>query len=260
MSYENLLVDSKDRIATLTINRPKQLNALSRAVLEELDRAMSALETDAAVGAVILTGSGDKAFVAGSDIKEMAAFSPSEAHAYSLRGQAVLDRIDCMSKPVIAALNGFALGGGLELAMAAHMRVASEAAQLGQPEVNLGLLPGFGGTQRLPRLVGRGLALEILLTGERIGAAEALRIGLVNKVVPAGELVDACHNLASKILSRGPLAVRAVLEAVNRGLEGSLQEGQRLEAALFGLAFATADMREGTTAFLERREAKFAGK
>ena len=260
MTHENLILEVGDRIATVTINRPSKLNALNRATLQELDEIFRVLRARDDVGVVVLTGSGEKAFVAGADIEEMAPLSPAEAHAFALFGQGVLERIEGLGKPVLAAVNGFALGGGCELAMACTLRIAAENAEFGQPEVNLGLIPGFAGTQRLSRLVGRSRALELILTGDRLKARDALAIGLVNRVVEGKDLLATTTALARKILSRGPMAVGYALEAVQRGSEAGFVEGSRLEATLFGLAFATEDMREGTRAFLEKRQPKFGGK
>lgn len=259
MAYDDLLVSVSDRIATITVNRPDKLNALSDAVIEQLDRAVEEIASRGGVGGAIVTGAGSKAFVAGADITELAGQGPSDAKARALRGQAVFRRIERLPFPVVAAVNGFALGGGCELAMACHMRLASPNAKFGQPEVKLGITPGFGGTQRLPRLVGKGRALELILTGRVVDAEEAHRIGLVNRVVPAEQLLEESAALLRGILSMGPLAVAAALEAVDRGLEMSLDEGQLLEANHFGLLAASADMREGMAAFLEKREAKFTG-
>jgi len=260
MDYQTLLVETRDGVATVTVNRPDKLNALSDRVMEELDAAFAALAADPAVGGVILTGAGEKAFVAGADIGELATQSPVEGRERSIRGQRVLDRIEGLGKPVVAAVNGFALGGGCELALACHVRVASEGARLGTPEVKLGIMCGYGGTQRLPRLVGRGRALEMLLTGEMVDAQEALRIGLVNRVVPKDKLLAEAEALLRKMLANGPVSLRFVLEAVNDGLEMPLDEAQRAEATLFGLICSTGDMKEGTKAFLEKRPAKFQGK
>jgi enoyl-CoA hydratase len=260
MSYENLVVDTKDGVAFVTINRPDKLNALNDRTMEELDQAFAAIASDPAVRGVILTGAGEKAFVAGADIGELSSQSPADGKERSLRGQRVLDRIERLGKPVIAALNGYALGGGCELAMACHLRVASESAQLGTPEVKLGIMCGYAGTQRLARLVGKGRALEILLTGERISAEEAHRIGLVNHVVAKHKLLEESEALMRKILANGPVAVRFVIEAVNAGLEMPVAEAQFLEATLFGLICSTEDMKEGTKAFLEKRAPKFQGK
>ena len=258
MPYENLTVAVADRIATVTMNRPDKLNALNAATIAELGVAIDEVQARDDVGGVILTGAG-RAFVAGADISELAGQSPADARARALRGQAIFRRIETSPKPVIAAINGFALGGGCELAMACHVRVASDAAKLGQPEVKLGLLPGYGGTQRLPRLVGRGGALKLLLTGEIVDASEALRIGLVDRVVAAAELPAAARGLMLAMLANGPLALAACLDAVDRGLDATLTEGLVLEAEHFGALAASADMKEGTRAFLEKRSPRFSG-
>jgi enoyl-CoA hydratase len=260
MSYQNLLLETRDRVAFLTINRPDKLNALNDRTMQELEVAFTALADDAAVGGVILTGAGQKAFVAGADIAELSAETPVGGQERSIRGQRVLDRIAHLGKPVVAAVNGFALGGGCELAMACHVRLAAEGARLGTPEVKLGLMCGYGGTQRLARLVGKGRALEILLTGEMMDAAEALRIGLVNQVVPADRLLAESEALLRKMLANGPVSLRFTLEAVSSGLEMPLAEAQLLEATLFGLVCTTEDMKEGTKAFLEKRPPKFQGR
>jgi enoyl-CoA hydratase len=260
MSYETLLYEKRNGIGYVTVNRPEKLNSLNHKVIEELSACFQALENDDEVRAVILTGAGEKAFVAGADISELAAQTPVEGKEYSLRGQKVLTLIENLGKPVIAAINGYALGGGCELAMACTLRLASENARVGQPEVKLGIIPGYAGTQRLPRLVGKGRALEMILSGEPVSAQEACRIGLVNQVVPAPELTAAAERLAQKILANAPLAVKFALEAVNHGLEMPEAEGQFLEATLFGLCCTTADMKEGTRSFLEKRPAKFIGK
>jgi len=260
MSYDNILVETRDGVAIVTVNRPDKLNALNRKTMEELDAAFAAFAQDAGVRGVILTGTGEKAFVAGADIGELATQSPVEGQQMSIRGQKVLDRIAGLGKPVVAAVNGFALGGGCELAMACHVRVASENAKLGTPEVKLGIMCGYAGTQRLPRLVGKGRALEILLTGEMVDAQEALRIGLVNRVVPRDKLLAEAEALLRKMLANGPVSLRYTLEAVNAGLEMPLAEAQYLEATLFGLICTTEDMKEGTKAFLDKRPPKFQGK
>jgi len=260
MSGQNLLVETRDGITFVTINRPDKLNALDDRTMEEIGAAFAAAATDPATRGVILTGAGEKAFVAGADIAELATQSPVEGRERSIRGQRVLDRIERLGKPVIAAVNGFALGGGCELAMACHVRIASENAKLGTPEVKLGLMCGYAGTQRLPRLVGRGRALEMLLTGEMVDAAEALRIGLVNRVVPRERLLAEAEAVMRKMLANGPLSLRFTLEAVSDGLEMGLDEAQRQEATLFGLICTTEDMKEGTKAFLEKRPARFQGK
>jgi enoyl-CoA hydratase len=260
MSYQNLLVETRDGVAVVTINRPDKLNALNDRTVDELDAAFAAIGVDASIRGVILTGAGEKAFVAGADIGELSTQSPVDGKERSIRGQKVLDRIENLGKPVIAAVNGFALGGGCELAMACHLRTASESARLGTPEVKLGIMCGYAGTQRLSRLVGKGRALEILLTGEMVDAAEALRIGLVNKVWPKDKLLAETEALLRKMLANGPVSLRFTLEAVHAGLEMNLAEAQYLEATLFGLICATDDMKEGTKAFLEKRPAKFQGK
>lgn len=260
MTYQTLLFDLRDGVAFVTINRPDKLNALNDQVIGELGHAADRIATDDRVRGAILTGAGPKAFVAGADIGDLAKQGPFDGKARALKGQAVLRRLETCGKPVIAAINGFALGGGCELALACHLRVASENARFGQPEVKLGIAPGYGGTQRLPRLVGKGVALELILTGEMIDAREAYRIGLVNKVVPAADLLPESAKLLRGILAQGPLAVRLALEAVDRGLEMTLEEGLLLEANHFGLLAATADMKEGLTAFLEKRPAKFEGR
>lgn len=260
MRYDALLFEIRDRIAVITINRPDKLNALNDAVVRELADAAERVATDAAIAGAILTGAGPKAFVAGADIADLAAQGPFDGKARALRGQAMLRRFETCGKPVIAAVNGYALGGGCELAMACHLRIASETARFGQPEVKLGIAPGYGGTQRLPRLVGKGNALQLILTGEMIDAREAHRIGLVNQVVPAGELLAVAERTLRGILAMGPLAVQLALEAVDQGLEMTLDEGLLLEANHFGLLAATADMQEGLKAFLEKRPARFRGK
>jgi enoyl-CoA hydratase len=259
-TYENIKVETRDGVAVVTVNRPEKLNALSDRTVSELDAAFAALGSDAGVRGVILTGAGEKAFVAGADIAELSEQTPVEGKERSLRGQRVLDRIEGLGKPVVAAVNGFALGGGCELALACHVRVASENARLGTPEVKLGIMCGYAGTQRLPRLVGKGRALEMLLTGEMVDAQEALRIGLVNRVVPREKLLEESEALLRKMLGNGPVSLRFTLEAVNAGLEVPLGQGQYLEATLFGLICTTADMKEGTAAFLEKRPAQFQGR
>jgi enoyl-CoA hydratase len=260
MSYSHLLFEGdEDGIARITINRPDKLNALNRATIAELDDAFARVARESYRG-LLITGAGEKAFVAGADINELAVLSPVEAQAYAARGQRTFRRLETMRKPSAAAINGFALGGGLELAMACTVRYASENAKLGQPEVKLGIIPGYGGTQRLPRLVGRGRALELLLAGDPVDAAEALRIGLVNAVKPQAELLPACRQWLGKVLANGPFAAGLIMEAVDTGLEAGLEEGFRFEAAAFGLAAATEDSREGTRAFLEKRSPAFAGK
>lgn len=254
-----LAIDIADRLAWVTIQRPEKLNALNNDVLKELEQAFADLEQDDRVGAVIVTGSGEKAFVAGADIAELKSLDTASARVQALRGQAVFQRIEAMPKPVIAAVNGFALGGGCELALACHIRVASENARFGLPEVSLGIIPGYGGTQRLPRLVGKGVAMDLILSGEMLPAAEALRAGLVSRVFPLADLKAGVEKLARTILSRGPLALRSALAAVNEGLEMPQDQGLQYEAALFGLLAATQDMQEGMGAFLEKRTAQFKG-
>ena len=260
MSYENVKVDVADGILRLTIDRPKVLNALNAATVAELHKVFQMARDDASVRAVILTGAGEKAFVAGADINELAAQTPISGKETSQRGQEVFDFIERFPKPVIAAVNGFALGGGCELALACHIRIASENAQLGLPEVTLGIIPGYGGTQRMARLLGKGRALELICSGDRIKADEAARIGLVNRVVPLAELLPTCEKLAKTIASRAPLAVKAAIEAVVVGSEMPIASGQLLEATLFGLLCATEDTKEGMRAFLEKRAAIFVGR
>ena len=260
MGYETLLYEKRDGLGYLTLNRPEKLNALNRKVMDELDACFRNFREDSEVKVVILTGAGEKAFAAGADIKELAELSPVEGKEFARRGQGVLDGIENLGKPVIAAVNGFALGGGCELALACTLRIASETARFGQPEAKLGMIPGYAGTQRLPRLVGKGRALELLLSGEPIPAQEAYRLGLVNQVVEPQNLITAAEALARKIMVNAPLAVRFALEAVNHGLQMTQEEGQFLEATLFGLCCATEDMKEGTRAFLEKRPARFMGK
>lgn len=260
MSYQTLLFEIKDAVAFITINRPDKLNALNNQVVDELAHAAERVATEDAIHGAIITGAGTKAFVAGADIADLAQQGPFDGKARALRGQAMLRRFETCGKPVIAAVNGYALGGGCELAMACHLRLASDSARFGQPEVKLGIAPGYGGTQRLPRLVGKGVALQLILTGEMIDAHEAHRIGLVNKVVPADQLLAAAEGLLRGILAMAPLAVRLVMEAVDQGLEMTLEEGLLLEANHFGLLAATHDMKEGLTAFLEKRAPHFEGR
>ena len=260
MGYENILLDSNGDVATVTIHRPAKRNALNMKMVEEIFYAFQTVQVDSSVKAVILTGSGEKAFAAGADINELILLDSVEGQRCSQRGNEVLNFVENLGKPVIAAVNGAALGGGCELAMACTLRIASENARFGQPEVRLGLIPGYGGTHRLPRLVGKGRALEILLTGDTISAEEAFRIGLVNRVVPLAELLPAAQTLAGKITSNAPLAVRYAVEAVNKGMETSREQGMLVEASLFGQCCASEDMKEGTRAFLEKRAAKYRGK
>ena len=258
--FERLKIQVKDQVALVTIDQPEVLNCLNEATLNELGRAFSGRLKQEDLGAVIVTGAGEKAFVAGVDIKEVARLDPLEARLKSSRGHRLMKLIEGFPKPVIAAINGFCLGGGCELALACHLRLASEKAQIGLPEVKLGLIPGYGGTQRLPRLVGKGRAIKMILSGESISAQEAFEIGLVNEVVAAGKLISRCREVAGEILQNGPLAVRYSIEVINDGLEMSLGEATRLEATFFGLSCATQDMHEGTRAFLEKRKPKFEGK
>ena len=260
MNYEHIVVEVSEGVAVVTLNRPKVLNALNAALFGDLDEALDALGADDSVRAVIVTGAGEKAFAAGADIQELAAVSGVEGQELAARGQGVFKKLETMGKPVIAAINGFALGGGCELAMAATVRVASETARLGQPEVKLGLIPGYGGSQRLPRLVGKGAALKMLLTGEMVSAAEALRIGLVDEVVPASELMARAKTLAGMMAGMAPIAVRECLAAVHAGYDLPLDEALAHEAALFGICCGTADKAEGTKAFLEKRAAVWTGK
>jgi enoyl-CoA hydratase len=260
MPFDNLLLERDGAVAVVTVNRPKVLNALNTPTVDELRRAMLELKHDGDVRAIIITGAGEKAFVAGADINELAVQRPTQGKEHAQRGQHVFDLIENTGKPVIAAINGYALGGGCELAMACTLRIAADTAKLGQPEINLGIVPGYGGTQRLARLVGKGAALDLLLSGRQITAAEALQIGLVNRVVPAAELMPSARALAVELATKAPVAARYIIEAVNRGLEVSLDKGQFLEATLFGLVASTDDMREGTTAFLEKRKADFKGR
>ena len=259
MSFDNLLLERDGAVAVLTINRPQVLNALNTPTIDELRRAVLQMKHDATVHAVVITGAGEKAFVAGADINELAVQRPVQGKEHALRGQHVFDLIENLGKPVVAAVNGYALGGGCELAMACTLRVAADTARLGQPEINLGIIPGYGGTQRLSRLVGKGVALDLLLSGRHIPASEALQIGLVNRVVPAAELMQSAKALAAELASKAPVAVQYILEAVNRGLELSFDKAQFLEATLFGLVASTDDMREGTAAFLQKRKAEFKG-
>ncbi|HEX3741853.1 MAG TPA: enoyl-CoA hydratase-related protein [Terriglobales bacterium] len=260
MTFSNIIFEKKNTIAYVTVNRPKVLNALNMATMEELRAAFHEIKNDAEVRVVILAGAGEKAFIAGADIGELAKHDAVSGKEYTHRGQSVLNLIENLGKPVIACINGFALGGGCEIAMACTMRLASDTAKLGQPEVKLGIIPGYGGTQRLPRLVGKGIAMQLLLAGEMISAHEAHRIGLVNEVVPAAELIARAEAIAAKIIANGPLAVQYTMEAVNKGMEMPLAEGLYLEAVLFGAACATEDKKEGTAAFLEKRQAGFKGK
>jgi enoyl-CoA hydratase len=260
LSLANVQYETKGPIAYVTVNRPKVLNALNTPTWTDLKAAFEQAKADASVRGVILTGAGDKAFIAGADISELARVDAYGAEESSRFGQKVLDHIENLGKPVIAAVNGFALGGGCETAMACTMRIAAEHARFGQPEVKLGLLPGGGGTQRLPRLVGKGRALQLILTGETISAQEAYRIGLVNEVVPAANLIERAETILKQIAANAPIAVKFSLEAANRGLDSSQSEGLVLEASYFGICAATEDKREGTSAFLEKRAPQFRGR
>jgi len=260
MTLTHLLLDRDAAVATITVNRPDRLNALNAATVDDLRHALLELRHDDGVRAVVITGAGEKAFIAGADIAELSQQRPLEAKITAQRGQHVFDLVETLGKPVIAAINGFALGGGCELAMACTLRIAADTARFGQPEINLGLIPGYGGTQRLARLVGRGRALELLLRGHQIDAAEAFRIGLVDRVVPAAELRPAALALAQELASKAPVASRAILEAVHKGLQMPLAEAQSYEATLFGLVATTEDMQEGTRAFLEKRKPAFTGR
>lgn len=260
MAYENILLETSGNIATITLNRPKVLNALNQALLKELSAAIEEIAVNDAIRVVLLTGSGEKAFAAGADIQELAQVSGIEGQQLAERGQKLFSRMENLGKPVIACINGFALGGGCELAMSATIRIASETARLGQPEVKLGLTPGYGGSQRLPRLAGKGAALKLLLTGEIIAAAEALRIGLVDEVVPAAELILRATQLAQAIAAVAPIAVRQTIAAVHAGYDLPLDQALAFEASLFGLCCATKDKAEGTKAFLEKRPPNWTGK
>jgi enoyl-CoA hydratase len=260
LTFENVSYEKKGAIAYVTVNRPKVLNALNQKTWDELRGAFEEARDDREVRGVILTGAGDKAFIAGADIGELAHLTAVEAEESSSGGQSVLNLVENLGKPVIAAVNGFALGGGCETAMACTIRIAAENAKFGQPEVALGLLPGGGGTQRLPRLIGKGRALQLILSGEMIGAQEAYRIGLVNEIAPAADLLARSEAILKKIFSNAPIAVKHSLEAVNRGMETSQDEGQALEASFFGLCAGTEDKKEGTSAFLEKRAPRFQGK
>lgn len=259
MSYENILVASENKIATITINRPTKLNALNKATIAELHEAFEALENDPEIRVILLTGSGEKAFVAGADISEFANFSVQEGAQLAAQGQELLfDFVENLRTPVIAAINGFALGGGLELAMSSHFRVASDNAKMGLPEVSLGVIPGYGGTQRLPQLVGKGKALEMIMTAGMVAADEAKQYGLVNHVVAQTELLDFCYGIAQKIMKNSPVAISQAIKAVNANYEDGVN-GYTTEIKAFGKCFGTEDFKEGTTAFLEKRKAEFKG-
>ncbi|HTV53540.1 MAG TPA: enoyl-CoA hydratase-related protein [Terriglobia bacterium] len=260
MEFRTLLFERRESLAYVTVNRPEKLNALNQIVLDELSDCFGVIQRDGQIRAAILSGAGEKAFVAGADVSEIAALTSLGAREISLRAQAVFDFIENLGTPVIAAVRGYALGGGCELAMACTLRVASESSRFGQPEVKLGIIPGYGGTQRLSRLIGKGRAMEMILTGEMVTAQEAYRIGLVNSVVPETDVITAAESIARKIVANAPLAVKFSMDAVNHGVEMTQREGEFLEATLFGLCCATEDMKEGTRAFLEKRPPKFIGK
>ena len=260
MAFDNLLLERDGLVAIVTINRPTVLNALNSQTLDDLRRVILELRHDDTVRGVVMTGAGEKSFVAGADINELAVQTPTSGREHALRGQHVFDLIENMGKPVVAAINGYALGGGCELAMACTLRIAADTAKIGQPEIALGLIPGYAGTQRLPRLVGAGRALEIMLTGTPISADEALRIGLVNRVVPASDLLAEARRLASQLAVHAPIAARYIINAVNKGVQMAFAEACQYEATLFGLVASTDDMKEGTAAFLEKRKPVFKGK
>jgi enoyl-CoA hydratase len=260
MAYDNLLFEVSEKIARITFNRPNVLNALNRKTMDELGDCLKKVRADDDIRVLILTGAGEKAFIAGADINELSQQTPVNGREFTLSGQEIIHRLETLGKPAIAAINGFALGGGCELALACTLRIASRNAKLGQPEVKLGIIPGYGGSQRLPRLCGKGVAHELILTGEMISAEEALRVGLVNRVVDSNELLATAEAIARKIIANAPLAVKYALEAVEHGMEMPQEEGLYLEATLFGLCCATQDMREGTRAFLEKRPPKFEGR
>ena len=260
LGFENISVEKKDSLACLTLNRPNVLNALNQATLAQIAAALEDIRDDSGISGLIVTGAGDKAFVAGADISEIASISAVEASAFTRRGQAVFDLLENLGKPSVAAVNGFALGGGCELAMACTLRLATKSALFGQPEVRLGVTPGFGGTQRLPRLVGKGRALQMILTAEPIDAQEAYRIGLVNEIVEREKLLERAREILRKIAANAPLAVRFSIEAVNQGLQASQGEGLVIESALFALCAASEDKQEGTAAFIGKRQAQFTGR
>lgn len=260
MNYENILISTENNIATITINRPTKLNALNKVTIQELHTAFETVEKNDAIRVIILTGSGEKAFVAGADIAEFANFSVTEGAQLAKQGQELLfDFVENLKTPVIAAVNGFALGGGLELAMACHFRVASDNAKMGLPEVSLGVIPGYGGTQRLPQLIGKGRAMEMIMTAGMVPADEAFRTGLVNHVVPQAELLSFCNGIAQRILKNSPVAINQAINAVNANFKDGVN-GYKTEIDAFGFCFGTEDFKEGTTAFLEKRKAVFAGK
>lgn len=259
MGFDNLLTKKENGLGWVFINRPDKLNALNARTVKEIGEAFASYKEDPEVKAVILTGTGEKAFIAGADISELSGLNEEDGRNYVLAGQKVTEMIENFPKPVIAAVNGFALGGGTEFALACHVRIVSENAKMGQPEVKLGIIPGFGGTQRLARLVGKGRAMEMILTGKIIGAQEALAMGLVNKVVPLNELIPTCEAIAREMTANGPMALKFAIQAINQGLDFSLEKGLKLEADLFGKVCDTADSKEGTKAFLEKRKAEFKG-
>src|SRR5580658_6453870 len=260
LKFENVVYDKKGAIGYVTLNRPKVMNALNKATINELHGVFEDARNDSAIRGVILTGAGEKAFAAGADIAEIANNTAVEAEEATRRGQALTDLIENLGKPVVAAVNGFALGGGCELAMACTIRIAAESAKFGQPEVKLGVMPGYGGTQRMPRLIGRGRALKLILSGEVIDASEAYRIGLVDELEPDAHVIERAETVLKKIIANAPLSVKYALEAVNKGLETSAAEGLLLEASLFAVCASTDDKREGTSAFLEKRSPNFRGK
>lgn len=260
MTFDTLLVEREGAAAIVTINRPKVLNALNSATIADLERAMLDCRADETVRAVVITGAGEKSFVAGADINELAVLSPAEGQQHGRRGQALFDLVEHLGKPVIAAVNGFALGGGCELALACTLRIAGDNARFGQPEINLGIIPGYAGSQRLPRLVGKGRALEMLLTGDMVPASRAYEIGLVNRVVPAADLMIEAKKLAAQLAAKAPLATRYIIEAVNHGAELPLADAQFLEASLFGLVASSDDSKEGTRAFLDKRQPTWRGR